>query len=193
MISARILLTLACVGLALGVAFPAKAQQSPPAKNNARSELMDLFTEFCLLRFPDDGTAAQYSGLKGFRPMPQEKLRALLGDDTGSGWFHETGYGTYAVTIKQPPSHACTISNRLEKAGDINDAFGTTLLFWVGTRHIGSLGVFPPTEQDVSGHKAELYRWALTRVDGTKETFTALVTPADAETEIRLERVIPDQ
>jgi len=191
--TARLLSLLACAGLALGSPFPVEAQQASSAKNNAQAELMDLFSEFCLTKFPDDGAAAQYANLKGFRPMPEQKLRALLGDDPGAGWLNETAFGTYEVTIKQPPSHTCTVSNRLERAGSVKDAFGTTLSLWVGTRHMGSLGVFPPTEQDVSGRKAELYRWALTRTDGSKESFTALVTPAGAESDIRLDRVMPDQ
>jgi len=186
---ARFLMPLACMILALGSVSPAVAQQ---ARNRAQSELTDLFTTFCLTKFPDEGAAGQYAAAKGARTMPEDKLHAILGDDPGSGWLYETAFGTYALTIKQSPSHDCTISNRLDEVADIKDAFGTTLSLWVGTRRMGKLGVFPPSEQEISGQKAQVYQWQLTRTDGSKETLTALLIPApNAETEIRLARSIP--
>jgi|SRR5579863_4571617 len=184
-----VVLLLAGLGSSLAFAVPGEA-----ASRNAQAELLDLFSEFCLAAFPDDGAAGQYAAAKGFRTMPEQKLRPLLGDDQGTGWLYETAFGNYAVTIKQPPTHTCTISNQLAKVADIRESFGSTLSLWVGTRHMGSLGVFPPTEQEVSGKTAKVYQWALTRTDGSKETLTATVMPApDGETEIRLVRSVPDQ
>jgi len=186
---ARFLMALACMILALGSVSSAVAQQ---AQNRAQTELTDLFATFCLTKFPDEAAVGQYATAKGARTMPEDKLHAILGDDPGSGWLYETAFGTYALTIRQSPSHDCTISNRLDKIGDIRDAYGTTLSLWVGTRRLGKLGVFPPIEKQIAGQIAQVYEWQLTRTDGTKESFTAMLIPApDAETEIRLARSIP--
>jgi len=197
--SRRILAVSICLGLAIGHVAAAVAQQSPQgtlsgtplAQGNAQSELTELFAAFCLMKFPDANAADLYARLKGFKPMPEERLRATLGKDPGTGWLYDAGFGTYAITIEHPPHATCTIGNRSPRVGDIKAAFGTLLTLWAGAQHTGSITGLPPRKAEISGRRTETYLWELASPKG-KETFMALVTPGSsgAETEVRLVRSI---
>ena len=195
----QILAVLSYLGIAIGPASMAEAQPQPDhgtalgtplARGSPEGELNALFAAFCLMKFPDAGAADLYARLKGFRLMPEEQLRAILGKDPGTGWLYDGGFGTYAITIEQPPHHACAIRKRLARVADINAAFGITLTLWAATQHTGTLKELPTRDEQIDGRRTESYEWQLAGDKG-KETFMALVTPARGEeTEVRLVRSI---
>jgi hypothetical protein len=195
--TAQALLALCCLALAAhssayGQGTPPLTAQAGNAPSDAQAEFTELFAAFCLMKFPDFAAADFYAHAKGMKPMPQDRLRRILGKDPGTGWLYDSGYGTYAVTIENPPYHTCAIRKRFAKVPDIKTGFGTLLKLWAATQHVGTVTELPPKEMEIDGHKSKAYLWELARAGSTdKENFLALVTPVPGQDpEIRLARML---
>jgi hypothetical protein len=171
---------------------PAHRAQSSDAPSEAQAEFTELFASFCLMKFPDAAAADYYAHAKGMKPMPQDRLQHMLGKDPGTGWLYDGGFGTYAVTIENPPYHTCAIRKRFNKLPDIKTAFGTLLKLWSATQHTGTITERPPKEMEIEGRKSKAYLWELAGSGSAdKENFMALVTPISGEApEIRLTRML---
>jgi len=168
--------------------------QAPPAdpQKDAVGELLDLFAAFCLMKFPDDAAAETYGSARGFKPMPPERLRGLLGQDPGVGYLYETGQGTYAVTIERPPFHTCAIRKRFTRSPEMKGRYVTTLNLWAGTQRQGKLSELPTQHPTISGAPTVAYLWDLARSDGkgAEKFMLFITTAAGEEPEIRLVRAL---
>jgi hypothetical protein len=182
-----------CLVLAASAAYaqraPVLSAQGSNSLSDAQAELTELFASICLMKFPDAAAAVLYAHAKGMKPMPKERLHAALGNAPGAGWFYDGSFGTYVVTIEDPPDQICAVRKRFGRAPDIKTAMGTLLTLWSGAQHTGTITTLSPREAQASGVRS--YAWQLMRSDNGKETFTASVAPGPGqEAEIRLMRAL---
>lgn len=79
-------------------------------------EMTDLFSSYCLDKFPNDAALDQFAKDQGDAPMTGDEVKRVLHDDPGHGWHLKTALGTYTLTIEAPPYHACGV-RRAQKTG----------------------------------------------------------------------------
>ena len=178
-------------GLALVlVAQPAEADM-------AADELVKIFAETCLMRFPDETSIQQYAGGNRLAVMPDEQLHHLLGTDPGEGWLQITARGQYLLTVEMPPYHTCAIRKRDRAALDFLANLSEVLTVWAAKQRLASLKQQPGQTRrvgGVGGSPSQVYEWDLDRGPGKQaETLLAIVTNEVSGVSVRLARVIKVQ
>lgn len=93
---------------------PVVAWKPPPPESTATDkqeagDLLHVFLDPCVEKFPDDEAVDRYATAHGMTPMSASEVSALLGKDPGIGWTHQDESRTYWLTIEKPPYHACAV------------------------------------------------------------------------------------
>ena len=174
------------IGLALVfVALPAAADQ-------VVDELVNIFAEACLTRFPDETAIRHYAGENRLAIMPDEQLHRLLGTDPGEGWIQSTARGQYLLTIEMPPYHTCAIRKTIAQQTVFLPVFSQTLAAWAAKQTGTSLKKTPPMTTNIDGVPSTAYIWELDRGPGMQaEELIAIVSNfSDGTAELRLARLI---
>jgi hypothetical protein len=169
--------------VALGAA-PARAAAP------AAVELVEIFAQACLEKFPDDTAVRQFAAEKQLAVMPDDRLHRLLGTDPGEGWIHNTARGQYLLTIEMPPYHTCAIRKGDSAAPDFLASLSEVLAA-VAKQPVASLKQQPVQTTPVGGLPSQVYEWDLDRGPGKQaETLLAIVTNVTNRVEVRLVRAI---
>jgi hypothetical protein len=174
------------IGLTLAlIALPAAADQ-------AVDELVNIFAEACLTRFPDETAIRHYAGENRLAIMPDEQLHRLLGTDPGEGWLQNTSRGQYPLTIEMPPYHTCAIRKAVAQQTVFLPVFSQTLTAWAAKQPGTSLKEMPSQTPNIDGLPSTVYIWELHRGPDTQaEKLIAIVTNfSDGAAELRLARAI---
>ena len=179
-----------CVAAGLALPSPAVAQDTQAQK--AIGELLDVFTDFCLKRFPDDAAIETYVTGKGVTPMPEARLRNLLGTNPGIGWLLTAAFGEYQLTIEKPPYHTCAVRKQFPRAPDVRASYAARLQSWVATRPGANMSEQPPLSPTISGIVSRAFIFEITLPGGPpNETLMAIITPLNGGgAEVRLARAI---
>lgn len=80
------------------------------------NEMADLFSSFCIDKFPDDAALAGWADAKKAQVMTPEQVQQFLHQDPGHGWNLQTQTGLYVITVEEPPYSACAV-RRMTPAG----------------------------------------------------------------------------
>jgi hypothetical protein len=172
--------------LALDATLVRAAEPDPGAV-----ELMDMFAEVCLQKFPDDTAVRQFAAEKRLDVMPAERLHRVLGTDPGEGWLRNTARGQYVLTVEMPPYHTCAIRKTDTKPPDFLVPLSLLLGMWTATLPGATLMQSPVQTAQVSGIPSQFYSWKLNHGPGKQvETLMAIVTTAAGNTQVRLVRQI---
>jgi hypothetical protein len=174
------------IGLALAlVALPAAA-------NPSADELINIFAQPCVTRFPDNAAVERYAAEALLAVMPAERLRRLLGTDPGEGWLQNTARGQYLLTVELPPYHTCAVRKVGPAALNILPAFSRTLGAWVAKQPGASLKDMPAQATTVGGLPSHAYLWTLDRGPGElAESLMVIATDIEGSgTELRLVRAV---
>jgi hypothetical protein len=189
----RLILSLGVVALvallALSAAPIRAAEPDPDAV-----ELVDMFAEVCLGRFPDDTAVRQFVTEKRLEVMPAELLHRLLGTDPGEGWLQNTARGQYLLTVEMPPYHTCAIRKTDTKPPDFLVPLSLFLGVWAATLPEAKLKQSPVQTAQVGGIPSQVYLWELNHGPGKQvESLMAIVTTGAGKTQVRLARAIKIQ
>lgn len=140
----RLALSCKVVGLAvLWSVVPALADENKiPAAvlspaDAGGAELVDLFVDFCLNRFPAAASLDEGAAERKATAMTADQARRYLHANPGRGWIVNTALATYMVTIEDPPSQTCVIRNRYAAALKIQSAYQLAVKSWAATNKIG--------------------------------------------------------
>ncbi len=168
----------------------ASAQTPDPGR-----ELADLFADMCFSRFPDDAALAEGAAKRQLAAMSQDQVKAYLHSDPGHGWFLKTADGSYAITIEEPPYHACAVRRFYGTAPNFQQPYQSQLSAWAAKNNIGPLTNFPPESQVDNGISIHADVKGVTGPDGKpRQLFIAIVsTYTSGQIEVRLVRQIPPQ
>jgi hypothetical protein len=128
-------------------------------------------------------------------PMPEARLRHMLGNDPGIGWLQTTPRGRYVLTIELPPYHTCAIRKADSTQPDFLGTFGLLLSVWAATQGGANLKQLPmQTPQIGGGVPSQLYAWQLERGPNKQgETLMAIVSHVADRVEVRVVRQIKVQ
>jgi hypothetical protein len=173
---------------------PAPAQQSAPVPPPPKDEILGLFLDTCLTKFPDDDALKATMASKKYNAMSPDQTARFLKSDPGLGWFVPTASGNYVLTLELPPYHACAIRRVYAKAPELNPAYGLLLATWTATlQGKTTLHASPPQTLTLAGKPpmvAMLYD--MVRTGAPPEKLMAIVTSfPNGSQELRLVRQIP--
>lgn len=87
----------------------ARAAEIDFASAAVSQELTDLWTGFCLDRFPADLAVNVYATSQGAKPMSLEEVKRFLPENPGRGWYLHTKLALYAITIEKSPAVTCAV------------------------------------------------------------------------------------
>lgn len=146
----------------------------------AGAELVGLYTDLCLNRFPDEAKLAAAVRERGMTALGPEAVKQYLHDDPGRGWTARTAAGSYVVTIENPPYHACAV-RRLDAAPpSFRDTYQRAVTTWAAAQGRGSLRDYPPMNRTGDGMTINATMSGVPGPNGKPvETFMAFVTTYD--------------
>jgi hypothetical protein len=164
----------------------------PAAADMAADELVKIFAETCLKRFPDETSIQQYARENRLAIMPDEQLYHLLGSDPGEGWLRNTTRGQYLLTVEMPPYHTCAIRKSDAQQPDFLLVFSQTLAAWAAKQTGTNLRESPSMTLHIDGVPSKEYLWELHHSQNERpEELMAIVSNIPGGvTEIRLVRAI---
>lgn len=97
----------------VGVPIAAQPQNVAPVPGQIDEgevkEMVAVFREMCLIRFPDDAAVDASATAIRMVPMSDVEVRGNLRSAPGRGWFYRTAAAEYAVTVEQSPVRACAV------------------------------------------------------------------------------------
>jgi hypothetical protein len=167
-------------------AMPPSAGAAP--NNAATMELMRVFDDICLKKFPDDTKIAAYAEARHFSPLSPEIISKMLGKDPAVGWTQKGGFGDYVITIERPPFHTCAVRKQFLEMPDIHESFATTLEVWRASLAGAKITERPMQSPAIGGIVAQLYAFAMSAPGAQNEALLAIITPHDGIAEVRLVR-----
>ena len=164
----------------------------PAAADMAADELVKIFAETCLMRFPDETSIQQYAGGNRLAIMPDEQLHHLLGTDPGEGWLQITARGQYLLTVEMPPYHTCAIRKGDAQQPDFLPILSQTLAAWAAKQTGTNFRETPSMTLNIDGVPSKEYLWELHRSPNEQpEELMAIVSNIPGGvTEVRLVRAI---
>jgi hypothetical protein len=116
-------------------------------------EHLDIFRSACLFRFPDDRAVAAKAAAEGWQPLNAQQISAMLHEDPGHGWSLTRTYGTYLLTIEEPPFHACVVRKVYPAVPDFQQPLTQMTGDWIAPRtppqHVTPVPVFGNAAQTV--------------------------------------------
>lgn len=80
-----------------------------PVSGAAAQEMADLFESYCLKRFPDDAAVSTAAVADGLVALTEAEVKGILKDDPGRGWYKQTDFARYTITVESPPYHTCAV------------------------------------------------------------------------------------
>jgi len=158
--------------------------------NSAETELIDVFGDLCLNRFPNEAAFAQGGKGRHLEPMPAEGVKEFLHDDPGRGWFGKTSSGVYVVTIESPPYLACAVRRVQKPSPALQSTFHAIIGNWAAIHKSPTVLNFPPMHQVKGDMTINVTAEGIAGPDGKpQQTFMAFVTDyKSGQTEVRLVR-----
>jgi len=186
-------LLLALLGSGPARADGRAAAVTVPDDNAAEGELMDVYLDLCLNRFPDAAAFAAGAAARQMRPVPPETVKRYLHDDPGRGWIGASPSGAYVVTIEDPPYHACAVRRMQRPSPTFSTVFQVAVGAWAGMHKIPKLQRLPPVRQTANGATIDAQVEGVAGADGkVVQSFMALVTVyPGGQTEVRMVHVFP--
>jgi len=174
------------------IAWAPPPADTPEADQKAAGELVGIFTEPCIGRFPDDDAVSGYAQAAKLTPMTAAEVREILKSDPGVGWVGQSSGGPYKLTIEKPPYHTCAVREVFAGAPiAVKSSFSLLMALWaVGKNY--SFAEQPTQFVTVNGLPTTAYPFLLTDASGkTLEQLAVIVTDlSDGKHEVRLVRQI---
>jgi hypothetical protein len=192
---------LAAIALLLPIAAYAQDRAPPPPGPNdpgevvtpgqaASQEMLVIYEEFCLERFPS--AAALQAGIAAHHLSPAsaaDTTDALLGHP-GTAWTIATAKGHYLLALDAPPRQGCAITGRGTDDEGIRAAFNLAVEIFAQGKEFGMLQRPPLQNGHVGGLPATVQIIGATPSSYPRQAFvnTAATNP-DGGTTMRLSRV----
>lgn len=155
------------------------------------TDIATVFKMFCLERFPARPlmSGEMPPGTSSAAMTPQQ-VRQFLHDDPGVGWWYQTPFGTYAVTVEAPPYFACAVRRNYPSVPGYEAVYQENLRRWVEAEGRGPLrgevGMAPANSRNTLA-------WARPVPGPRPEVLMRLETQMSArQVEVRLVRQIPN-
>lgn len=184
----------AATGTGRAIVVPASAARQQPDK--AGTELVVVFIELCLGRFPDRADLAEgrMSRDTQLSPMTADQVRNYLKDDPGRGWTYQTGTGNYVVTVEDPPYKACAVRRTYATLPGYRLPYHLLVRDWAATERNTQFQDGPSIKQTRGNLMISGETMTLPASDSRPaEMFMEIGTLyPDGQVEVRLVRQIPD-
>lgn len=97
---------LALAGGLMLLAGAALAQDSTPPVEDA---FVQLFSSYCLQKFPDDGALAAQAASDKLAPLSPAQVKTIEGKPDGMGWTVTRAGVPYMLTVEQASLHSCVL------------------------------------------------------------------------------------
>ncbi|HWE76689.1 MAG TPA: hypothetical protein VG328_26220 [Stellaceae bacterium] len=165
------------------------------AKPDAIADVLSVFDQICLKRFPVGSTVDAFVAQNRLSPVSDQDLRAMLGTDPGVGFYAPSPPGPYTLTIELPPYHTCAIRKRFPNQLNVRARFSALLQSWMKTQRGATIKADPTQTAKVGGVDSRVDVFEIS-IPGIREAegIMAIVTPVQGGgSELRLARAIGDR
>lgn len=139
--------------------FPFAADAQMPAQTPAQAaaqEMIQVYEEFCLVRFPDpQAVAAGAEAHHMATASAAQSAQALLGRP-GEAWALVTPKGTYLVAIESGGRQGCAVSGDVADDAGIRAAFGLLVATFANAHEFGTLDHPPVRHGTAHGQPADI-------------------------------------
>jgi hypothetical protein len=191
---------LAAIALLLPLAAAAAEKAPPPPApdapadvltpaQEAAQEMLMIYEEFCLERFPN-GEAIQ-AGVTAHHLSPATAAQtsdALLGR-AGSAWAVNTPKGHYLIGIEAPPSKGCAVTGQASDDDGIHAAFELSVEMYTQAHEFGMLQRPPRQTGHVGGRDATIQVIGATPSGRPRQAFVNMESHnPDGSAQLRLSR-----
>lgn len=95
--------------LVVSLSFTEAAYAFDAADPTVANELAEMFSSFCIEKFPDNDAVAALADSKKAQVMTPGQVQQFLHEDPGHGWSIQTPTGLYFITIEEPPYNTCAV------------------------------------------------------------------------------------
>jgi len=190
--STRIAVLLAAL---LAVARPAcvHAQSAtPPAStppgDAARSQLMDIYQEYCLDRFPNRARLLATITDRKFPLASKADADRALKNRTGQAWVVAKPAGNFLLALWDTPQRGCAITGTAPDDASTRATFDLVVTMYAGQRELGALTRPPIRTGQVNGKPATLQLIGVQPDNQPSEAFVNVAVTRPDGTEARLAR-----
>jgi hypothetical protein len=121
---------------------PGQPPEQTPAQQAAQ-EMMQVYEEFCLARFPDPKAFAEGAAAHHMAPENADQAAKILLGRPGDAWRLTTPKATYDVAIQAGGRQGCVVSGQVADDAGIRAAFDLLVGIYASSHELGTLSKPP--------------------------------------------------
>jgi len=154
----------------------------------AAEEMMNLFNDICLARFPNEDAVGMAVAARKAVPLPAAASKAALLGRSGAAWAVPSGNGHYVLAVEMPPRH-CVVTGPAAEDDGVRTVFGMVVTSFAKGKEFGALAQPPVREGKVNGQDATIQIIAAAPQGRPRQAFVNMsMANADGTTTLRLTR-----
>lgn len=161
-----------------------------PAPPTDAAQLIDLFDNFCIAKFPDDPALKALAKTRGGVEMTPEQVKIYLHADPGYGWVFRLGSIPYVVTIELPPYQTCAVRRMTPSGVASVKGYIDAVNRYIAANNRTLVGIPPQKSQVPGGGDVTIYPYGVKDASGkATDQFAVFLTnyhshpPAGSEAE----------
>jgi hypothetical protein len=179
----------------LAASHPARVHAqpaTPPAPaapgDAARSQLMDVYQEYCLDRFPNRDRLIATIAERQFPPAPKADADRALKNRTGQAWVVAKPAGKFLLALWDTPQRGCAVTGTAPDDASTRATFDLIVTMYAGDHELGALGRPPVRPGQIDGTPATLQVIGADPGGQPREAFVNVAIAHPDGTEARLAR-----
>jgi hypothetical protein len=166
---------------------PASNGQTPA--QSAAQDMMVVYEEFCLNRFPDRDSFAAGLPLHHATKLDDKAAESVLLGHQGNAWTVVGLEGSYTVALEALPARRCVVTGKAAEDEGVQTVFNMLVSSFANGHEFGALGHRPVVQGNV-GTSAATMQLITAAPDGRpRQAFVNMgVVESDGSTRLRLTR-----
>jgi hypothetical protein len=166
---------------------PGQLPAQTPAQDAAQ-EMIQVYQEFCLVRFPDVQAIEQGAAAHRMTADDADKAAAMLLGRPGVAWRLTTPKGAYDVAIETGGRQGCAVAGAFADDAGIRASFDLLVSTYAGAHEMGALTRPPLQSGLVKGAPASLQIIGAMPDGRPRQAFVNMATGAGPVMQVRLTR-----
>ena len=162
-----------------------------PAADPASSDMMSLYQDYCLNRFPNQQRLVKTLDEHPYPPAAKAGADRALQGREGQVWAADQPHGKFLMAVWTKPQRGCAVIGTALNDGSMRATFDITVTVYAGDHELGPLARPPVQAGKIGGAPARMQALILSPASAPREAFINLaIANADHTTETRLVREV---
>jgi hypothetical protein len=178
------------------LAGPVAPVKSPPTMGDgqtpaqsAAQDMMVIYEEFCLNRFPDRDAFAKGLPLHHATPLEDKSASTVLLGHQGAAWTVVGLEGSYTVALEALPARRCVVTGSAAEDEGVQTVFGILVNSYATAHEFGALQHLPLSQGHVGTSAATLQIITAAPDGRPRQAFVNMgVAQSDGSMRLRLTR-----